>query len=112
MALPSKDYYSAPDYAAVRTAYLAYIAKSLELAGSSADEAKTQAKDVLALETRLASASLAPVDQRNPKNMYHFVSVAEADKATPHFSWTRFLATQDVEVGKGFVVPAAVFRSI
>ncbi|MCE4290713.1 M13 family metallopeptidase [Xanthomonas hortorum pv. vitians] len=102
LALPSKDYYSAPDYAAVRTAYLAYIAKSLELAGSSADEAKTQAKDVLALETRLASASLAPVDQRNPKNMYHFVSVAEADKATPHFSWTRFLATQDVEVGKGF----------
>ncbi|MCC5067097.1 M13 family metallopeptidase [Xanthomonas campestris] len=102
LALPSKDYYSAPEHAAMRTAYLAYIAKSLELGGSSADDAKTQAKDVLALETRLASASLAPVDQRTPEKNYHFVSVAEADKATPHFSWTKFLATQGVEVGKGF----------
>lgn len=81
----------------------------LRLAGSSADEAKTQAKDVLALETRLASASLAPVDQRNPKNMYHFVSVAEADKATPHFSWTKFLATQDVEWGRASHCPSRGF---
>ncbi|MCC5066401.1 M13 family metallopeptidase [Xanthomonas campestris] len=102
LALPSKDYYSAPDHAAVRKAYLAYIAKSFELTGVSADVAEAQAKAVLALETRLAAASLAPVEQRDPKKGYHFVSLAEADKATPHFSWTTFFRTQDVDAGPGF----------
>ncbi len=102
LALPSKDYYSAPDHAAVRKAYLAYIAKSFELTGVSADVAEAQAKAVLALETRLAAASLAPVEQRDPKKVYHFVSLADADKATPHFSWTMFFRTQDVDAGPGF----------
>ncbi|MFA1722610.1 M13 family metallopeptidase [Xanthomonas campestris] len=102
LALPSKDYYTAPEHAAVRNAYLAYIAKSFELTGVSADVAKVQAKDVLALETRLASASLGPVEKRDLKTQYHFVSVAEAEKATPHFSWTTFFGIQGVEVGRGF----------
>ncbi|KQQ74674.1 peptidase [Xanthomonas sp. Leaf131] len=102
LGLPTKDYYSDAEHASIRTAYLAYIAKSFELTGSSADVAKTQAKDVLALETRLAVASLKPVDAREPKNQYHLVSLAEADKLTPHFPWKDFFATQGVDVGKGF----------
>src|SRR3546814_11668608 len=67
----------------LRKAYLDYIAKTLELTGVSAAEAKTQADQVMAFETRLAAASLAPVELRTPANQYHFVSVAEADKITP-----------------------------
>ncbi|MCW2037853.1 M13 family metallopeptidase [Xanthomonas campestris] len=102
LALPSKDYYSAPDHAAVRKAYLAYIAKSFELTGVPADVAEAQAKAVLALETRLAAASLGPVEKRDLKTQYHFVSLAEADNVTPHFSWATFFAIQGVEAGKGF----------
>ncbi|WP_115554149.1 M13 family metallopeptidase [Xanthomonas arboricola] len=102
LGLPTKDYYTDAEHAPIRAAYLAYIAKSFELTGSTADAAKTQAKDVLALETRLAAASLAPVDAREPKNQYHLLSIAEADKLTPHFSWKDFFAAQGVDAGSGF----------
>ncbi|MBB5865322.1 M13 family metallopeptidase [Xanthomonas sp. 3058] len=102
LGLPTKDYYTAPEHASIREAYLAYIIKSFELTGSSADAAKVQAKDVMALESRLAAASLAPTDARQPDNQYHFVSLAQADKLTPHFSWQTFFAAQGVDIGTGF----------
>ncbi|PPV07224.1 metallopeptidase [Xanthomonas bromi] len=102
LGLPTKDYYTAAEYAPIRAAYLDYIARSFELTGTSADAAKAQANAVMALETRLAAASLAPTDARDPKNEYHFVSIADAEKMTPHFSWKAFFAAQGVDPGKGF----------
>lgn len=90
LGLPTKDYYTGAEHAPIRAAYLAYIAKSFELTGTPAALATTQANDVLALETRLAAASLAPVDAREPKNQYRLVTLAEADKLTPHFPWEDF----------------------
>ena len=46
---------------------------------------------MLAFETRLAKHSLPPVELRKPENQYHFVSIAEADKVTPHFDWEAVL---------------------
>ncbi|MBD4861992.1 peptidase [Xanthomonas citri pv. citri] len=102
LGLPTKEYYTAPEYAPIRKAYLAYIAKSFELTGSTADAAKAQASQVLALETRLAAASLTRTEARDPKNQYHFVSTAEADKLTPHFAWSNFFAVQGLDGGAGF----------
>lgn len=102
LGLPTKDYYTKPGYKAIRDAYVAYIAKSLELTGTPEADATKQAGDVLAFETRLAAASLSPVEERDLKNQYHFVSVAEADKVTPHFSWEKFFAGQGVTIGQGF----------
>ena len=102
LGLPTKDYYSKPEYQAIRDAYVAYIAKSLELTGVADAEAKAQAAEVLKFETALAAASLSPVEERDLKNQYHFVSVAEADKVTPHFPWEKFFDAQGVTVGKGF----------
>lgn len=87
LGLPTKDYYTDPKYADIREAYQAYIAKSFELTGTPADAAKAQAQQVFDLEKSLAAATLSPVDARDPKNQYHFVTVAQADKVTPHFSW-------------------------
>jgi putative endopeptidase len=102
LGLPTKDYYTDPKHADLRKAYLDYIAKALQLTGVSATDAKTQADQVMALETKLAAASLAPVELRTPENQYHFVSVAEADKITPHFSWEKFFKAQGVTIDKGF----------
>jgi len=102
LGLPTKDYYTDPKHADLRKAYLDYIAKTLELTGVSADDAKKQADEVMAFETSLAAASLAPVELRTPENQYHFVSVAEADKITPHFSWENFFKAQGVTIDKGF----------
>jgi len=102
LGLPTKDYYTDPKHADLRKAYLDYIAKTLELTGVSAADAKAQADQVMAFETSLAAASLAPVELRTPENQYHFVSVAEADKITPHFSWENFFKAQGVTIDKGF----------
>src|SRR5690242_445835 len=102
LGLPTKDYYLDPKHADERKAYLGYIAKTLELTGVSAEDAKKQADQVLAFETELAKASFAPVELRTPEHQYHFVSVKDADKVTPHFSWEKFFKAQDVTIDKGF----------
>ena len=102
LGLPTRDYYLSPKYKDIRDAYLKYIAKSLELVGTPEPDAKKQAGEVMKFETGLAKASLAPVELRDPKNQYHFVTVAEADKISPHFSWDKFFKTQGVDIGKGF----------
>ncbi len=102
LGLPTKDYYTDPKHADLRKAYLDYIAKTLQLTGVSADDAKTQSDLVLAFETKLAAASLAPVELRTPENQYHFVSVKDADKVTPHFNWENFFKAQGVTIEKGF----------
>jgi len=102
LGLPTKDYYSDAKYKDIRDAYVAYIAKALQLTGVTEADAKKQAADVLAFETQLAAASLSRVEERDPKNQYHFVSVKEGDQVTPHFNWDKFFAAQGVTVDKGF----------
>jgi len=102
LGLPTPDYYSKDDYADLRKAYVAHIAKTLQLTGVAADDAARQADVVMKVETRLAAASLSRVELRDPKNQYHFVTIAEADQATPHFPWAPFFAAQGAHVEKGF----------
>nr|WP_199044213.1 M13-type metalloendopeptidase [Dyella sp. ASV24] len=102
LGLPTKDYYSDAKYKDIRDAYVAHIVKTLELTGVSEADAKKQADQVLSFETELAKASLAPVELRTPENQYHFVTIKEADKVTPHFSWEDFFKAQGVTVDKGF----------
>ena len=109
LGLPTKDYYDKADYAELRKAYQAHAAKMLELAGTKADEANRQAADVLAFETRLAKASLEPVELRKPENQYHFVTLADADKAASNISWSKFFAAQHADVKEGFSLSQPAF---
>jgi len=102
LSLPEKAYYLEPQHQDKRDAFVAHVERLMTLAGVDAAEAKAQAQLVLAFETRLAKASLAPVELRDPANQYHFVSVEEADKATPNFSWSKLLAAQGINDVKGF----------
>ncbi|KZC37752.1 peptidase, partial [Rhodanobacter sp. FW510-R12] len=102
LGLPTVDYYAKPDFAKIRTAYVAHIAKLLELTGVGAAGAQQQAKAVLAFETCLAAVSLPPVEMRNPNNRYHYVGIAEADRVTPDFDWAAFFKVQGADVKDGF----------
>lgn len=102
LGLPTRDYYSADEYKELRDQYRAHIAKLFELTGVPAADAEKKAATVLDFETSLASHSLPPVELRKPENQYHFVTVAEANKVTPHFDWKAFFAAQEVDPGKGF----------
>jgi len=92
LGLPDSGYYKRQDAgsALLRVSYRKHVARMLTLLGER-DPAHA-AEHVLALETRLAAASLDPVALRDPQNSYHMVSLDEAETTTPHFSWRRFFA--------------------
>ncbi|HET7436404.1 MAG TPA: M13 family metallopeptidase [Thermoanaerobaculia bacterium] len=95
LGLPDRDYYLRDDakFADTRKQYATHVAKMFELAGSSASDAAAAADRVLALETSLAKASMARVEQRNPENVYHITPVSELQSSTPAFQWNSFFST-------------------
>ncbi|KAB7770157.1 M13 family metallopeptidase [Xanthomonas maliensis] len=99
LGLPEKSYYSEPGQANIRSQYVAYIARMLELSGVPVAQAQAQAKSVMAFETRLAKASLSRIELRDPANRYHPVDVAAANRVTPHFDWQAFFAALKIPAG-------------
>jgi putative endopeptidase len=97
LGLPDKEYYLKPDNKDKLAAYEAHIAKVLELSGVPAADAAKQAKDVIAFETRLAKASKSSEEMsRDVSLFYNPVTLADADKLTPNFSWTKFFEAQGI----------------
>jgi putative endopeptidase len=93
LGLPDRDYYTKTDDESkkLRDEYLAHVTKMLTLLGEPAAQASEDAKAILALETKLAEASMTRVDRRNPDNTYHRKTLDEIAKLTPNFSWSGFM---------------------
>ena len=89
LGLPDRDYYLQPSFAAQKTAYQAYVARLLALAGW--EDPAASAKAVVAFETRIAEASWSKVEQRNIDRIYNPKTKAELAALTPDFSWTAYL---------------------
>jgi putative endopeptidase len=104
LGLPERDYYFKTDDASkkIRDAYVLHVQRTLELVGVKKEDAAKQSKTIMDLETKLADASLPIVELRDPGNQYHFVSVVDADKTTPHFAWEKYFAAQGINGEKGF----------
>ena len=90
LGLPDRDYYTRDDAKSreLLKKYQTHVARMLSLLGDT--DAKAEAIWVLALETRLAKASLDRVALRDPANSYHLHTLAEANAKTPHFAWSGF----------------------
>src|ERR1041384_2776822 len=73
LGLPDRDYYLKPDDDSKKTreAYVKHVAKMFELLGDDATKAATEAQTVMAVETKLAEASMTRVERRLPANIYH-----------------------------------------
>ena len=108
LGLPSRDYYVDARYVREREAYRAYVIRLLRLAGDAAPE--QSADGALALEAALAKVTPSPVEARQPANQFHAMRAAEADRLTPHFHWTPFLAAQGLPARAEFsLAPPAFF---
>ncbi len=107
--LPERAYYLEDKYKDIRDAYVAHIVKSLKLIGVGEADAKQQADWVMAFETRLAKASLSPIEARDTKNQYTMRTIAEADQITPHFAWEKFFDAVGVKEVKGFSLAETKF---
>ena len=90
LGLPDRDYYTRTDAesAALRDKYVTHVAGMLQLLGDTPEAAAAAAREILALETRLANASLTNVELRDPANYYNVKTPAEADALSPRLPWT------------------------
>ena len=93
LGLPDRDYYFKEDAASakIREAYLAHVARMLELGGADAAAASAGAKIVMQIETALAKTALDRVARRNPSNIYHKLSRDEVKKLMPNFNMSQYL---------------------
>ncbi len=96
LTLPNKEYYTKTDAASqkIRDEFVGHVTRMFQLMGDSANVAAAEAKTVLSIEMRLAKASKAPVELRDPNANYHKMSLVELDVLTPHFHWGPYFAAQ------------------
>lgn len=88
LGLPERDYYTRTDPKSVelRRQYESHVKKMFALAGEPEAQATRDAAAVLAIETRLAKATLTMTEQRDPQNLNHPMSVGNFAKLMTHFS--------------------------
>ena len=93
LGLPDRDYYTKTDDDSKKTrdAYLQHVAKMFELMGDDATKASAEAQTVMAIETKLAEASLTRVERRNPARIYHPMTVAQLKELAPAFDWVGYM---------------------
>ena len=92
LGMPDRDYYLKDDARSkeIRDAYVKHVAKVLEMLGDEPAKAAAGAATVLAIETRLAQASMSRVDMRDPNSVYHKMDLAALKQLTPGFDWTSY----------------------
>jgi putative endopeptidase len=96
LSLPNRDYYTNVDAKSVETRakFVEYATTMLKMVGD--DNAAANAAKILELQTRLAKASLTPVELRNPDNRYNKVTFEGANELTPNFAWAKYFAERGV----------------
>lgn len=92
LGLPDRDYYTKTDAHSqeLRETYVRHVARMFELVGDSPEKATAEAKTAMSIETKLASASMTRVEQRDPNAVYHKMEVAQFQSLTPDFSWSDY----------------------
>ena len=95
LGLPERDYYTRTDPKSVeqRKQYVDHVTKMLTLAGETEATARRDAEIVLAIETRLAKASLTVTELRDPQNINHPTDVGSFRKQLTHFQLNEYLAS-------------------
>ena len=103
LGLPERDYYTRTDAKSVeqRQQYVAHVKKIFMLAGEPEAQAAKDADTMMAIETRLAKASLTMTEQRDPQNLNHPTDVLSFQKELTHFSLADYVsAAHAPAVGK------------
>jgi len=98
LGMPDRDYYTKTDEKSqhVREEYLKHVARMFELMGDDATKTAAEAQSVMALETKLAEASLTRVELRNPEKLYHRMAMAKVQEVAPGFDWITYFQQMGV----------------
>jgi putative endopeptidase len=99
IGLPEREYYFKNDTATIniRKEYVAYIAKLLTMSGQDSISAKADAKNILAMETKLAQSSRKLEALRDDYKNYNKIALSELPKLVSNIDWTNYLAITKIK---------------
>jgi putative endopeptidase len=94
LGLIDRDYYFRTDAKSdtIRREYVTWMTRVFQRLGDAPDAAAKKAADVMAFETALAESSLTPLQMRDPKSLYHKMSVRELGLLAPNVDWIAYFA--------------------
>ena len=100
LGLPDRDYYvsDAPDNKEKREKYVAHVARMLQFIGDSEAVATENAKKILALETKMSTATFDRVERRDRRKTYNPMAISDLEKLLPSVEWNAYF--QSVGIGK------------
>ncbi len=98
LGLPDRDYYlkDDPKSEELRKAYVAHVARMLELLGDKPALAAAEAATVMRIETALAKTQMTRVERRDPPKLYHKMTVQELQALAPAFDWSAYFTITGV----------------
>ena len=104
LGLPERDFYLNKDkqFVEIREKYEAHIGRVLAMVGDKKSAAN--AKDILALETKIAEAHWPIAERRDRDKTYNLKSVADLEKESPKFPWKVYLKGYGFDKETSFVV--------
>jgi putative endopeptidase len=93
LGLPERDYYTRTGEKdkQIRDEYVTHIARMLTYLGETPEKAATDAKNILAFETKLAEASMTNTQRRDPEAVYHPQSLATFEATIKPVPFGQFL---------------------
>ncbi|MCW8871801.1 MAG: M13 family metallopeptidase [Xanthomonadales bacterium] len=99
LGLPDREFYLADDAMKKenRKKYVEHLGAMFRLLGESDTVAAGSAATVMRIETRLARASLTPVEKRDPYRVYNRKSLAELSDLVPALDWEALFAAAGLE---------------
>jgi putative endopeptidase len=92
LGLPERDYYlrTGEEAEKTRQQYVQHITSMLKLMGEPDAKAASDAHAIMQIETVLAKNSMDVTSQRDPKNVYHPMTVVQLTELSPQISWNHF----------------------
>ena len=94
LGLPDRDYYLKSDakFKQIRKDYVAHIGHMFELLGDNTAKANKEAGTIMNMEMAMAKAQMSRIAQRDPKHVYHIMTLKQMDALTPNISWGAYFA--------------------
>ncbi|KZS20196.1 Endothelin-converting enzyme 1 [Daphnia magna] len=101
LTLPNRDYYiNKTENDEILVAYLDYMTKVGVLLSSSVDpqQIRTEMKDIIELETRIAQITVASAERRDEEKLYHALTVADLQNLAPFLDWNAYFQSAFFQV--------------
>ncbi|HAJ98717.1 MAG TPA: peptidase M13 [Bacteroidales bacterium] len=100
LGMTDRDYYLLNDAKSkeIRAAYERMVETIFQLAGQTPEQAAASRAAIMAIETRLAQASMDRVTRRDPHATYNKKSLAQLQKITPSFNWQMYFEGLGVQL--------------